>query len=56
MPAIECFLCPPDPDSFLVTPALIITRGRDAITEQPARAFVIQLEWLMWGVGICIEF
>lgn len=47
---------PPDVDSVVLTPAIVITRARYECDEKPANAFMIQFEWLLWGVAVTLDF
>lgn len=53
---VQFHFCPVEEDSFLLTPALIITRGRDAASHTPMRAFMLQAQWLMFGLGVTFDF
>lgn len=55
MPEVHFISCPVDADSFLITPAIVITQGRDD-NEALMPGFLIQVQWLMWGFGVCISF
>jgi hypothetical protein len=56
MPHFEIISFPVEADSFVLTPAIVITQGRDAETLNLAPSFAIQVQWLMWGFGICVTF
>lgn len=53
---IQFHWSPPDEDSVVLTPALVITRARFEAGEDPAPAFMIQFEWLIWGVAVTLDF
>lgn len=53
---IQFHWSPPDDDSVVLTPAVVITRARLEDDETPANAFMLQVQWLIWGAGIIIDF
>lgn len=47
---------PVEDDSIVLTPAFVITRARDEFDIEPVNAFMLQVQWLLWGFGIVIDF
>lgn len=50
------FNAPVDEDSFLITPAIVITRARHEDGLTPAPACMIMVQWLCWGFALSINF
>jgi hypothetical protein len=46
--------CPPD--SFVLTPAVIVTQARCECCDAPAPAFRLSLDWLLWSAAVEIVF
>ncbi|MCF7785572.1 MAG: hypothetical protein K9N47_05585 [Prosthecobacter sp.] len=53
---IQFHWSPPDDNSLVLTPAVVITRAIFEENDKPANAFMLQVEWLIWGVGITFDF
>ncbi len=52
---LQFHFSPPDEDSLVVTPAVVITRARNEDNGAPANAFMLQIEWLIWGVAVSLD-
>lgn len=53
---IQFHWSPPDENSLVLTPAVVITRALYEANETPANAFAVHVQWLIWGIAIVFDF
>lgn len=57
IPSLQFFNSPVDCASFLVTPAVVITQGTcECCADGVHPSFLLQVQWLIWGFGVSIDF
>lgn len=56
LPRVDFQNDPPPDESFIVTPAIVVTQGICACCEKPEPVFCISFQWLMWGFMAVIDF